>query len=169
MKMRVKNGYVVDVAEFPVNVYGPALAAEFIDVPFEFKDKVAPNWTYNETTKALTPPPKVGEGIARPEPMDPALLKPTPPQFFLLFSAQERAVIRMISAQNLIIDDWLKILNDPRLTFVDLNLQSTIQGVYYLTTLVVPESLLPYYGTMDKATTILTLQRAAAILTGKPT
>lgn len=56
----------------------------------------------------------------------------TPPQFKQLFSAQERIAMRALRATNPVIDDAFDLIEDPRLTEVDLTLPGTIGLIDYL-------------------------------------
>lgn len=77
-------------------------------------------------------------------------LKPTPPEFLLLLTLQERVAIRA-ARPDLVVDDLLRMIEDPRLTFVELTNPSVIEAVNYLTTTEPP---------------LLTTERAAQILLG---
>lgn len=61
-----------------------------------------------------------------------AFTRVSPVQFKLLFTPQERVAIKQARATDLIIDDFYDIVEDPRLAFVDLDLQSTKDAVQYL-------------------------------------
>ena len=54
----------------------------------------------------------------------------SPVEFKLLFTAQERVAIK--SSTNPIVQDFFEIVNDPRLTMVNLSLKSTQDAVGYL-------------------------------------
>lgn len=56
--------------------------------------------------------------------------KVSPVQFKLLFTAPERVAIK--ASTDPVVQDFFEIVNDPRLTFVDLGLQSTKDAVAYL-------------------------------------
>ena len=83
------------------------------------------------------PPPPPAPAVTTPR-----LTKPTPPQFKLLFTAAERIGIRTARAyagadtalamRKAVLDDWFEIVDDPRLTEVDLTLPATIAGIGYL-------------------------------------
>ena len=75
--------------------------------------------------------------------------KVSPVQFKLLFTAPERVSIKVARATDPVIDDFYTIIEDPRLTYVDLGLQSTKDAIGYL-----------------KAKNLLTADRATAILAG---
>lgn len=78
-------------------------------------------------------------------------LKPTPPEFLLLMTLQERVAIRAARSTDPEVDDLLRMVEDPRLPFVELTNPSVIELVTHLTT---PEPPL------------LTLERAARVLAG---
>lgn len=59
-----------------------------------------------------------------------ALQRVSPVQFKLLFTVGERVAIK--ASEDPIVKDFFEIVNDPRLTFVDLGLQSTQQALQYL-------------------------------------
>lgn len=56
----------------------------------------------------------------------------SPVEFKLLWTPQERVAIKVMRSTDPVIDDFYEILDDPRLTFVNLNLQSTQAAVDYL-------------------------------------
>ena len=71
--------------------------------------------------------------IAPPPEIPPALpAKVSPVEFMLLFTSPERVAIKALRQTNPIIDDFLDIIEDPRLTFVDLGLGSTVSAIDYL-------------------------------------
>ena len=80
-------------------------------------------------------------------------LKPTPPEFMLLLTLQERAAIRAAAPNDPVVNDLLLMLNDPRLTFVDLTNVSVQEAVQYMTTTKTP---------------LLTADRVKRILVGLP-
>lgn len=57
-------------------------------------------------------------------------VKVSPVEFKLLFTAPERVAIK--ASADPIVQDFFEIVNDPRLTFVDLGLQSTHDALAYL-------------------------------------
>ena len=59
-----------------------------------------------------------------------ALQRVSPVQFKLLFTVEERVAIK--TSDDPIVKDFFEIVNDPRLTFVDLALESTQQALAYL-------------------------------------
>lgn len=87
-----------------------------------------------------------------PEPVDPPAPVVVPPkvspvEFKLLFTAPERVAIK--ASTDPVVQDFFEIVNDPRLTYVDLGLQSTKDAIGYL-----------------QSKGLLTAERAAVILTG---
>ncbi len=166
MKMRLVNGVVTDLSEDPDNHFTKEIAQQFIDVPNNAPENLAFGWKYDIDTNTFTAPPELGPAPEPPEPTEPAPpqfnKKPTPSQFFLLFTAFERVALREAAKSNPIIADWLEILKDERLTYVDLTLESTQQGVMYLITVDTPDAVKDYVTTAK----ILTAERAATILKG---
>ena len=85
--------------------------------------------------------------VVEPAPVPP---KVSPVEFKLLFTPQERVAIKVAQASDPVIDDFYDIVEDPRLTVVDLGLQSTKYAIGYL-----------------QLKGLLTAERAAEILAGK--
>lgn len=56
----------------------------------------------------------------------------TPPQFKQLFTAQERIAMRSLRSTDPVIDDAFDLIEDPRLTEVDLTLPGTTGLIDYL-------------------------------------
>jgi hypothetical protein len=73
----------------------------------------------------------------------------SPVEFKMLLTAQERVAIKELAKTDPIIEDFLEILNDPRLKDVILTLQANIDAMGYLTLL-----------------GVLTTERAEVILRG---
>ena len=94
----------------------------------------------NKGTWSISPVAPVEE----PAPKAP---KVSPVQFKLLFTAPERVAIK--ASTDAVVKDFFEIVNDPRLTFVDLGLQSTQDAMTYLV-----------------GKNLLTAARAAEVLTG---
>lgn len=61
-------------------------------------------------------------------------IKVSPVEFKLLFTAAERVAMKLVRATDPVIDDFFDIVEDPRLTHVNLSLSSTIAAVGYLET-----------------------------------
>ncbi|WP_067096771.1 hypothetical protein [Marinomonas atlantica] len=120
---RIKNGVVVDVSTDPNTQFHPILAAEFVEIP----DKVKAGWTFDGTEYA---PPVVPD----PEPIEPEQVKRaiiSPVDFKFLFTLTERVKIKELRATDLALDDFYSMLDDPRLTVIDLSNSRMIEGVNY--------------------------------------
>lgn len=62
-------------------------------------------------------------------------LKISPVEFKLLFTSLERVAIKEARQTDPVVADFFEIVEDPRLTFVDLGLQSTHDALGYLVSL----------------------------------
>lgn len=140
---RVINGTAVDVSSDPENSFHPLLAAEFIKVPA----KVMQGWVLTGGTWAAP----VSQAVEPVTPVEIGKLQPTPPEFLLLLTLQERVSVRAAGSSDLIIEDVLRMIDDPRVTFIDLTNPSVIEAINYLTTTAPP---------------LLTAERAARVLSG---
>ena len=58
--------------------------------------------------------------------------KVSPVQFKLLFTPPERVAMSEAKATDAIMQDFFNVVDDPRLTYVDLSLQSTKDAINYL-------------------------------------
>jgi hypothetical protein len=67
-----------------------------------------------------------------PEPIKPACPTVSPVEFKLLFTSAERIAIKAARETDPIVEDFYSIVEDPRLTQVDLKLQSTQNAIDYL-------------------------------------
>jgi hypothetical protein len=83
-------------------------------------------------------------------PKAPVLPSISPVEFKLLFTATERIAIRSVKTTDDILHDFMTIIEDPRLTLVNLNLKSVQEGIDYLVML-----------------DILTPERAVEVKTGE--
>lgn len=119
---RIINNIAVDVSTNPTEHFHPIIAAQFVVVP----DSVKPGWIKSGSTWSAPPDSPVP---ASPEPIYPKL---TPVQFKLLFTSVERIAIYAAKDADPVLSDALGLLDDPRLTEVDLNLQSNRDLVAYL-------------------------------------
>lgn len=139
---RIVSNTAVDVRmKSPDGCFHPEISAQFVAVP----DQVEDGWTLIDGVWAA---PVI---VVPVEPAPVAVIPPkvSPVEFKMLFTAQERIAIRAARASDPVIDDFFDILEDPRLTEVNLALASNQQGLGYL------ESL-----------GLLSHGRAAEILTG---
>lgn len=127
---RVINNVAVDVCTDPANSFHPDIAREFEQVP----DNVKQGWVrIDGVWSAPAPTPQ-------PEPT-PTYPKVRPVEFKMLFTSQERIAIKNARANDPVIDDFFDLVEDPRLTYVDLALQSVQDAVVYLAnqSLIAPE------------------------------
>lgn len=76
--------------------------------------------------------------------------KVSPVEFKLLFTSAERVAIRQARATDVTVDDFFDLVEDPRLTYVDLALPSVQDALHYLA-----------------ATQLITDTRIPEILSGK--
>lgn len=127
MKAWIENGRIRDVCQGdPSALYHPDIAAHYTaDVP----DNAAngDEWDGVTLTKPVIVEPVPGEPVA-------TYAKVSPVEFMLLFTAQERVAIKASRTTDPVIDDFMDIIEDPRLTHVDLGLASTQEALDYLTT-----------------------------------
>ena len=126
MKAWIENGIIRDIAHTePSEIYHPDIA-KFYDT--EVPDDAENGDTFVEGV--LTKPV-----IVEPTPMivEPKTLTLSPIEFKLRFTAPERVAI--YQSTDLIVKDFISLLDDIRLQTVDLTLQSTIDAVDYLISL----------------------------------
>lgn len=121
---RVINDVAVDVCADPANSFHPDIAREFEQVP----DNVKQDWVrIDGVWSAPAPSPE-----PEPEPTPSEATKVSPVEFKLLFTSAERVAIKAARATDQVIDDFYDIVEDPRLTFVNLGLQSTQDALSYM-------------------------------------
>ena len=127
MKAWIENGRIRDVCQGdPAASYHPDIAAHYTaDVP----DNAAngDEWDGVTLTKPVIP------DLVPIEPPAPVPPKVSPVEFKLLFTAPERVAIK--ASTDPIVQDFFSIVEDTRLTHVDLGLQSTQDALAYLETL----------------------------------
>lgn len=128
---RITENVVAEVFEHdtfkPVDVYPENFAAHFVPVP----EEVEPFWS-NASGEWVAP-----EVPPAPEPVSaiPELNKViTPIEFKLAFTPEERVQIRAARASEPLVDDLFDLIDDPRLTAINLDLPSTVGAVNYLAT-----------------------------------
>lgn len=141
---RIVNYQAVDVrSESPEGFFHPDIAAQFVEVP----DDVQDGWTLDDGVWSA---PAVADPVLEPTPTPaPEAKKVSPVEFKLLFSAPERVAIKAARASDPILEDFYEIVEDPRLTHVDLGLASTQAAIGYL-----------------QSKGLLTAERAAQVLAG---
>lgn len=131
---RIVSNAAVDVrTESPEGCFTPDIAAQFVTVP----DQVEDGWTINEGVWSA---PAIPEPVVPPAPV---VIPPkvSPVEFMLLFKSPERIAIKAARPTDPVIDDFMDIVEDTRLTFVDLGLQSTQDALNYFVfkTILTPE------------------------------
>ena len=122
---RIINNVAVDVSTNPQEQFHPDIAAEFEPVP----DDVQAGWARNEAGEWVAPAP-----TPEPTPAPTESPKVSPVEFKLLFTPQERVAIKVERGNDPMIDDFFGIIEDPRLTHINLGLQSTQDALGYLET-----------------------------------
>lgn len=122
-KAWIENDIIRDVAPGnPAECYHPAIAIHYdTDVP----DDVLPG---ARLVDGAWVNPAPAENVV-PEAIAPRV---SPVEFKLLFSAPERVAIKAARATDPVIDDFYDVVEDTRLTHVDLGLQSTRDAIDYL-------------------------------------
>ena len=120
LKAWIENGVVREAYADPYAVHHPQFAVLFdTDVP----DGTLPGAT-------------LVDGVwVNPAPVAPEAPKLSPVQFKMCFTSQERIAIKALRATNPVIDDAYDILDDPRLTMVDLSLASNQEMIDCLVSL----------------------------------
>lgn len=123
-KAWVENNRIRDIAAGnPADLFHPDIAALYdTDVP-----DTAVNGAELVDGEWVNPAP--AEPPA-PAPVPAAAPKVSPVEFKLLFTAPERVAIK--ASTDPIVQDFFSIVEDPRLTVVDLGLQSTQDALSYL-------------------------------------
>lgn len=140
MKAWIENGRIRDICKGdPSSSYAAEVAANYsVEVPDNAEN--GDGWDGTTLTKPIQAAPEV-ISVVPP--------KVSPVEFMLLFTCTERVAIKAARGTDPVIDDFLDIIEDPRLTQVDLALGSTKGALDYFTAL-----------------GILAAGRKAAILTG---
>lgn len=107
----IKNGVVVNT----------------IEADQTFIDQI--NDQYDEIVEVVPPVP-----TEQVEPTNTDFYIISPVQFKLLFTSEERVAIKSARTSDPVIDDFFDIIDDPRLSEVNLKLTSTIDALKYLVT-----------------------------------
>lgn len=123
---KINNAAIDVVTEDPATLFHADIAAEFMTVP---------DGTINGATYAgcewINPPAPVTAPEPAPTP-EASYPKVSPVEFKLLFTSPERVAIKAARATDPVVDDFFEIVEDPRLTFVNIGLESTQQALLYL-------------------------------------
>lgn len=125
-KAWIDNERVRDICDGDPFDRMPAEIAALFDTDVSSDAAPGDGWVDGQLVKPepVTLPPA-------PEPVVvPAKLSPV--QFMLLLTSAERVAIKAARATDPVIDDWLDIIEDARLTEVDLGLASTQDALAYL-------------------------------------
>ena len=122
-KAWIENDIVLDICpSSPSECYHPDIATHYsTDIPEDIVNGatlVDGRWINPELPTSV-------------EPIHPEITV-SPVEFKLLWLPQERAAIKGMRATDPIVDDFYDIVEDPRLTHVNMSLQSTQQAVDYL-------------------------------------
>lgn len=120
---RIINEIAVDVSTDPTNQFHPDIAVQFEPVPGEVKH----GWVRTDGEWSAPEP------VPTPEPT-PEPVHVSPVQFKLLFTSAERLAIKAARDTDPTIDDFWDLLEDPRMTYVDLSLGSVQMMISYLAT-----------------------------------
>ena len=123
-KAWIENAIIRDIANGnPADLFHPDIAVFFdTDVPDDAAN--GDGWVNGELIKP--------ELVVAPVVLATVAARVSPVEFMLLFTSPERVAIKALRQTDPIIDDFLDIIEDPRLTFVDLGLGSTVSAIDYL-------------------------------------
>lgn len=126
-KAWIENNIIRDIAPGnPDELFHPDIAKLYdTEVPDDAAN--GDGWIDGQLVKPE--PPAAVEPAEQAQPVPP---KVSPVEFKLLFTAQERVAIKAARATDPVVDDFYDIAEDPRLTHVDLGLQSTRDAINYL-------------------------------------
>lgn len=126
-KAWIENERIRDIAPGnPAELYHPDVAKRY-DTLVPDDAQSGDGWVNGALVKPEPPAP-----VEPPAPAPATSPQVSPVQFKLLFTPQERVAIKAARASDPVIDDFFDIVEDPRLTFVDLGLQSTQDALSYL-------------------------------------
>jgi hypothetical protein len=120
-----------------------------IDQPLECYEYINDDVTLKSDWEQIKADLEVEEENNSPEPLVPLLPLLTPVEFKLLFTPTERIAIKNTRPTDEILDDFMDIIDDPRLDTVNFNLQSTKDAIDYLVSI-----------------EVLTVERAVQVKTG---
>ena len=125
-KAWIENAVIRDIAPGnPSDLYHPEIAKFYdTDVPDEAAN--GDGWVNGQLVKPPIPEP------VEPTPAEPTFAKVSPVEFKLLFTSAERVAIKAARATDPVIDDFYDIVEDPRLTHVNLALTSVQQALAYM-------------------------------------
>jgi len=124
----IENERIRDIAPGnPAELYHPDIAQLYgTEVPDDASN--GDGWVNSTLIK---PEPAVLATTPIPDPIIPPKIV-SPVEFKLLFTSPERIAIKAARATDPVIDDFYDLLDDPRLSGVNLSLQSTQDAVGYM-------------------------------------
>lgn len=134
-KAWIENDRIRDICPGdPAELYHPDVAAFYTtDVPDDAAN--GDGWIDGQLVKPEPPAPV--------DPPAPEVVYPkvSPVEFMLLFTSPERVAIKSQRQNDPVIDDFMDIIEDTRLTHVDLGLKSTQDALDYFVfkTILTPE------------------------------
>jgi len=122
----VENEVIRDVCHGnPEECYHPDVAKNYdTEVPDEAVN--GDGWVDGELVKPSVPEPTPPEPAPVVRPVVSAV------EFMLLFTSPERVSLKALRPADPVLDDFFDLLEDPRLTEVNLNLQSTVNALDYM-------------------------------------
>ena len=128
----IENNKIRDIVEVdPFTIFHADVAKNYnTDVEDNVKDNA--ELIDGVWVNPVTPEPDPDYEIPEPEKVYP---KVTPLEFKMLFTSQERIAIKEAKSTDAILQDGFEILEDPRLTVVDLGLASVQGLIDYMVTL----------------------------------
>lgn len=91
-----------------------------------------PSDEWDSYEEVIPPPPPAPAPAPEPAPAPPPPVTVSPVEFKLLFTSQERIAIKTARETDPVIDDFYSIVEDPRLTMVNMSLASTVDALSYL-------------------------------------
>lgn len=121
----IENERIRDIAPGNPEDYYAAEVAAFYSTQVPDTAVNGDGWVNEQIVKPLPPEPSAPIQAVPP--------KVSPIQYKLLFTSAERIAISTAKATDPVLQDLYGILDDPRLTEVDLALQSTQDALDYLT------------------------------------
>jgi hypothetical protein len=120
---RIIKNIAVDVCDDPLNKFHPTISAQFQQVP----EIVERGWVLDSSTGEWSSPP-IQEPVLSPE----VYTKLSPLDFKMCLTSAERIGIKAMVSTDVTIADFYEIIEDPRLTEVDMGLQSVRDAVGYI-------------------------------------
>lgn len=123
---RIENHCIIDIAPGEPGAFYPQEIAALYDVLVPDTAGVGDMLIGDSVVKKVEPRTATQSGMAPPAP------KLSPVEFKLLFTPQERIAIKAARLTDPVLADGYEILEDPRLTQVDLGLGSVRDLINYM-------------------------------------